>query len=68
MTIKIKLLSSKQIQRLSDHELKKRRIISTLAREICEVRENENAEQAFDLEVAILTYELKQRQRKEIRI
>jgi len=68
MTIKIKLLSSKQIQRLSDHELKKRRVISTLAREICEVQENENKEQAFDLEVAVLTYELNQRQRKEVRI
>ena len=68
MTIKIKLLSSKQIQRLSDHELKKRRVISTLAREICEVQENENKEQAFDLEVAVLTYELNQRQRKEVRV
>ncbi len=68
MTIKIKLLSSKQIQRLSDHELKRRRIISTLAREICEIREKENEEQAFDLEIAILTYELNQRQRKGIRI
>ena len=68
MTIKIKLLSSKQIQRLSDHELKKRRVISTLAREICEVQENENKEQAFDLEVAVLTYELNQRERKEVRI
>ena len=68
MTIKIKLLSSKQIQRLSDHELKKRRVISTLAREICEVQENENKEQAFDLEVAVLTHELNQRQRKELRI
>ena len=68
MTIKIKLLSSKQIKRLSDHELKKRRVISTLAREICEVQENENKEQAFDLEVAVLTYELNQRQRKEVRI
>ena len=68
MTIKIKLLSSKQIQRLSDHELKRRRVISTLAREICEVQKNENKEQAFDLEVAVLTYELNQRQRKEVRV
>jgi len=68
MTIKIKLLSSKQIQRLSEHELKRRRVISTLAREICEVREKENEEQAFDLEIAILTYELNQRLNKEVRV
>ena len=68
MTIKIKHMTRKHFQSLSNSDLKKRLIQSHLSRDICEVQENENKEQAFDLEVAVLTYELNQRQRKEVRI
>ena len=65
MTIKINFLKKKQLQDLSNADLKKRLIQSHLARDICAVENYAEKELSFDLEIFNIQEELDKRQKDE---
>jgi len=65
MTIKIKHMTKKQFQVLSNPDLKKRLIQSHLSRDICSLQNKEKDELCFDLEIDKIQEELDKRQKDE---
>ena len=65
MTIKIKHMTRKHFQSLSNSDLKKRLIQSHLSRDICSLQDREKEELRFDLEIYNIQEEIDKRQKDE---
>ena len=65
MTIKIKHMTKKQFQILSNPDLKKRLIQSHLSRDISSLQNKQKEELCFDLEISNIQEELDKRQKDE---
>ena len=65
MTIKIKHMTRKHFQSLSNSDLKKRLIQSHLSRDICSLQDKEKEELRFDLEIYNIQEEIDKRRKDE---